>query len=66
MEKSKRRWEGRTGFIDQQMLSESMDDLKSATCYLAGPPAMVSAVAQTLAALGISEDNIRAEEFAGY
>ena len=66
IEKSKQKWAGRKGFLNGQMLSESMDDLKSAICYLAGPPAMVSAVGQTLAALGISEDNIRSEEFAGY
>jgi len=66
MEKSRQKWEGRTGFLHRQMLSKTMDDLKSSICYLAGPPAMVSAFGQALAALGVSEDNIRAEECAGY
>lgn len=66
MEKSKRRWGGRTGFIDKRMLSESMGDLKRSIYYVAGPPAMVAAIGHTLTDLGISEDDIRSEEFAGY
>jgi ferredoxin-NADP reductase len=66
MEKSKRKWEGKTGLIDKQMLSESADDLQGSICYVAGPPAMVSAIGHALTDLGISEDNIRSEEFAGY
>jgi Na+-transporting NADH:ubiquinone oxidoreductase subunit NqrF len=48
------------------MLSESMGDLKGAIYYVAGPPAMVSAIGHVLTDLGISEDDIRSEEFAGY
>jgi ferredoxin-NADP reductase len=66
MEKSKQKWEGRTGFIDKEMLSQSMSDLKGSIYYVAGPPAMVSAIGHTLTDLGISEDDIRSEEFAGY
>ena len=66
LEKSTQKWEGKTGFIDKHMLSERMDDLKSSICYVAGPPTMVSAIGHALTALGISEDAIRSEEFAGY
>ncbi len=66
MQKSKQKWAGRTGFLDKQMLSESMDDLKGPIYYVAGPPPMVSAIGQALTVLGVSEDNIRSEEFAGY
>jgi ferredoxin-NADP reductase len=66
MEKSRRKWQGRTGLLDKQMLSASLDDLKAPMYYLAGPPPMVSAIGQTLAELGIGEDKIRTEEFAGY
>jgi len=66
MEKSSQKWAGRTGFLDKKMLSKSMDDLKGSICYVAGPPPMVSATAQALTGLGIAEDNIRSEEFAGY
>jgi ferredoxin-NADP reductase len=66
MEKSKQKWEGRSGFIDRPMLSESLNDLKGSIYYVAGPPPLVTAVSETLAALGINADDIRSEEFAGY
>jgi ferredoxin-NADP reductase len=66
MEKSKQKWAGKTGFIDRQMLSQSMNDLKGSIYYVAGPPEMVSALGETLAALGVNADDIRSEEFAGY
>ena len=66
MEKSKRKWDGRTGSIDKDMLSECTDDWKGSIYYVAGPPTMVSAIGQVLADLGVSEDDIRSEEFAGY
>jgi ferredoxin-NADP reductase len=66
LEKSRQSWKGRTGFIDKQMLSEWMDDLKGSICYVAGPPTMVSAIGNALIDLGIREDDIRSEEFAGY
>ncbi len=66
MEKSKLNWAGRTGFIDKQMLSECLRGLKGSICYLAGPPAMVSAIGHALTDAGVSKDAIRAEEFTGY
>jgi ferredoxin-NADP reductase len=66
MEKSNRKWEGTTGFIDKQMLSNNTGDLKGSIYYVAGPSTMVSAIGRVLADLGISEDDIRSEEFAGY
>jgi ferredoxin-NADP reductase len=66
MEKPKQKWEGRTGFIDKQMLLQNTNDLKDSICYVAGPPIMVSAIGHALTGLGIKEDNIRSEEFAGY
>lgn len=66
MEKSKRKWEGRTGSIDKRMLSEGIGDSKNSIYYVAGPPVMVSAIGHTLTDLGVSEDDIRSEEFTGY
>jgi len=37
-----------------------------AICYIAGPPTMVQAACRTLGELGIDEDDIRTDEFAGY
>lgn len=34
--------------------------------YVAGPPAMTTAMRKMLAAAGVARDDIRAEEFAGY
>jgi ferredoxin-NADP reductase len=66
MEKSKRKWDGRTGSIDKDVLSGIMNDLKRSIYYVAGPPTMVSAIGKVLADLGVSEDDVRSEEFAGY
>jgi ferredoxin-NADP reductase len=66
MEKSERKWEGRTEYMDKQMLSESLRELKGSIYYVAGPPAMVSTIGHVLTDLGVSEGDIRSEEFAGY
>jgi ferredoxin-NADP reductase len=66
MEKSKRKWGGRTGSIDKAVLSEYLNDWKGSIYYVAGPPTMVSAIGQVLVDLGVGEDDIRSEEFAGY
>lgn len=66
LQESRQKWAGRTGLLDKRMLSERMYDLKDSICYVAGPPTMVSAIGHALSELGISEDAIRCEEFAGY
>jgi ferredoxin-NADP reductase len=66
MEKSNQKWGGKTDSLDKQMLSESMDDLKNSTCYVAGSPTRVSGIGRALSDLGISEDIIQSEQFAGY
>jgi len=66
MAKSNQKWKGKTGPLDKQMLLDSVKELQQPIYYVAGPPEMVSAIAKVLANLGISEDDIRSEEFAGY
>lgn len=66
IEKSKQRWEGKTGYINREMLVESVGDLSAPIYYLAGPPSMVSAMLKTLDELGVAETQIRMEEFEGY
>ena len=66
IEKSKQRWQGKTGYINREMLLESVGDLSAPIYYLAGPPLMVNAMLQTLDELGIAETQIRTEEFDGY
>jgi ferredoxin-NADP reductase len=66
MSKSKKDWKGETALIDKEMLSKHLAVLQGPIYYIAGPPAMVAAMRQTLVDAGVEEDDIRAEEFAGY
>jgi ferredoxin-NADP reductase len=66
MSKSKKEWKGETVLIDKEMLSRHLSILQGPIYYIAGPPTMVSAVQRTLVSAGVEEDDIRAEEFAGY
>jgi ferredoxin-NADP reductase len=59
-------WPGETGRISIEMLSKWIPDLRVPIYYVAGPSGMVAGVRQMLINSGISEDDIRAEEFAGY
>jgi ferredoxin-NADP reductase len=63
---SNRVWRGETGFINREMLTKYIGDLAAPIYYIAGPPAMVEAMRQTLSVAGVDSDDIRAEEFAGY
>lgn len=65
-EKSARRWEGERGFIDAAMLARHIPEGTFPIYYLAGPQAMVTAMRTMLAGSGVSNDDIRFEEFAGY
>ena len=65
-EQSARLWHGETGHIDQSMLKRYIPDLTSPIYYLAGLPEMVDAMKTVLAASGVAEDAIRAEEFSGF
>jgi ferredoxin-NADP reductase len=66
MNKSAQKWNGETGFINQEMLARYLPTLQGPIYYVAGPPAMVTAMRQMLATAGVDEDDVRTEEFAGY
>jgi ferredoxin-NADP reductase len=66
MTKSAKEWKGETAPIDKEMLSRHLAILQGPIYYIAGPPAMVAALRQTLVSAGVEEDDIRAEEFSGY
>lgn len=66
MQKSARPWSGERGFIDRAMLEKYCSSLDGPIFYVAGPPAMVTAMQQMLVQAGVDEDNIRSEEFGGY
>ena len=48
------------------MLTKYIGDLAAPIYYIAGPPAMVAAMRQTLSVVSVNSDDVRAEEFAGY
>ena len=66
MSKSQRLWQGETGVIDKEMLARHLMDAISPIYYVAGPPEMVKALQTMIRQAGVDNDDIRAEEFAGY
>jgi ferredoxin-NADP reductase len=66
MDKSHREWNGETGLINKDMLTNHLPSLQGPIFYLAGPPAMVAAMRHMLIEAGVDEDDIRSEDFAGY
>lgn len=57
-------WSGYARHIDEQMLSEVLEPLGSATrAYACGPTALVETVANGLVRLGLPADRIRTERF---
>ena len=66
MAKSQKEWKGETGFIIKEMLVKYLAHLQGPIYYTAGPPALVAAMREMLIAASVDEDDIRAEDFAGY
>lgn len=66
MDRSHREWKGETGFISKDMLVKHLTKLQGPIYYVAGPPAMVTAMREILTGAGADEDDIRTEEFSGY
>jgi ferredoxin-NADP reductase len=60
-------WEGETRRIDADLLRDHLDgELESFTYLVAGPPAMVEAMENTLREAAVPEEQIRPERFSGY
>ena len=53
------------GHITAEMLATHVGDLVAPIFYVAGPPAMVSAMEVVLQSAGVDQKNVRAEKFAG-
>jgi ferredoxin-NADP reductase len=66
MERSGLPWTGRLGRIEMDLIREHLDGSASPVYYIAGPPRMVSDLHEMLTGAGISDDDIRTEEFTGY
>ena len=59
-------WHGELGHINKSMLTKWVPNFQAPIFYIAGPPGMVTGMREILDEAGVSEDDIRAEEFAGY
>jgi ferredoxin-NADP reductase len=69
MEDSHAPWSGETGRVDGGMILRHVRRASSqaaAIYYIAGPPRMVAGLHQVLKTIGIDDDDIRMEDFAGY
>lgn len=59
-------WTGHKGRINTQMIKKEMPDYMKRVFYTCGPPRMVEAMEKLLKDLGISERQIKKENFPGY
>ena len=66
MAKSHQSWHGEVGRIDKEMLARYLKDAVSPIYYIAGPPEMVKGLHTMVHEAGVDDDDVRAEEFAGY
>jgi len=57
---------GRLDTSAPEMLLTSVGIPRGPIYYIAGPPTMVAGARRTLSEVGVDEDDIRTEEFAGY
>jgi ferredoxin-NADP reductase len=63
---SVKRWTGERGVIDKAMLAKVIKQVTEPKYYVAGPPRMVSSMKSLLQSLGVENDQIHVEQFAGY
>ena len=66
MSKSSQPWAGHIGAIDRALLKQVTNEMTMPIYYVAGPPALVETMHQTLNHAGVDDDDIRSEEFYGY
>jgi ferredoxin-NADP reductase len=59
-------WPYEKGHINREMLSRYLLGLKGPIYYIAGPSGMVTAMTDLLNASGVSEDDVKSEEFGDY
>jgi ferredoxin-NADP reductase len=60
-------WSGETRLVNADLLRDHLgDDLGSYRYLVAGPPAMVDAIVETLESAGVPEDQVFPDRFSGY
>lgn len=66
MAHSEKPWQGETDMPGEALIQKAAKGLVAPIYYLAGPPAMVGAMRDTLNGMGLDDDDIRSEDFFGY
>ena len=59
-------WIGETGIITSDMIEKTLPDYKENVFYTCGPPPMVKAMEAIIESLGLPENQLKKEYFAGY
>jgi ferredoxin-NADP reductase len=59
-------WTGKKGFINRDIIAESVPDYMQRLFYISGPPKMVVALEDQLVALGIPGNQMKRDSFTGY
>ena len=59
-------WTGPTGYITQELLTDTVEDILDRQVYVSGPEPMVDAMKDTLLKTGLAESHIHQDWFAGY
>jgi ferredoxin-NADP reductase len=59
-------WPYEKGYINREMLTRYLLGLKGPIYYIAGPSGMVTAMTDLLNASGVSDDDVKSEEFGDY
>jgi ferredoxin-NADP reductase len=59
-------WAGETRHLDANVLGELVGGLEGKTFFVAGPPQMADAVAESLGNAGLPEDRVLKDGFSGY
>jgi ferredoxin-NADP reductase len=52
--------------MDERFVSRNVRDIDAPVYYVVGPPAMTESVREALTNLGVDDDAVRVEAFAGY
>jgi ferredoxin-NADP reductase len=66
VEEARPGWNGRTGIIDEAVIQDEVPNYLKTVFYVCGPPAMVVAMLELLARMGISRGQVKVERFQGY
>jgi ferredoxin-NADP reductase len=59
-------WEGERRRIDEGFLRDHVGDLAGSTFLVAGPPGMAEGVSELIRTLGVPEERVKMDRFAGY